>query len=266
MALSTEEQVLLDHLLAKQREEKEKNPEKFRAEQVAAARKKLYVFKVLDASSSMGPYISTTIETYNESLDALKDAQADVYVTLIEFSSIARVKHRGPFEESPRLTHLNYRPSGMTALLDAIGLAFEEADKFTTDYNTSFLLEVLTDGEENVSKNYTRPKLRNELLRRKETGQWTVTVMGPKGSVDIFTDMGVEIGNIAQFDVNSDRSRKGVTRLMAATAQNYVSTLNSATGSVAVNAAYATTAGVGGAAAADVDSWLDQQQQTGISK
>lgn len=260
MALSNEEQVLLDHLLAKQREEKEKNPEKYKADAARAGRR-LYVFKVLDASGSMGPYVSTTVGTYNETLDALKEAQADVTVTLIEFSDYARVKHTGPFASSPRLSNTTYRPGGMTALRDAIGLAFEEADKLAVDYDTSFLLEILTDGAENSSTKYSAARIRQEISRRKESGKWTITVMGPHGSIDIFTSMGIDVGNIAQFDASSERSRGGVTRMMQSSAKGYVQTLNNSIGSVSVNTAYASVAGTAGAA--DVDEWLNKQATSG---
>jgi hypothetical protein len=75
MAFSTEEQVLLDHLMAKQRQDKIDNPQKYQR-----GNKKLIVFKVLDASTSMSSYLQTTISTYNESLDALKEAEAEVHV------------------------------------------------------------------------------------------------------------------------------------------------------------------------------------------
>jgi hypothetical protein len=259
MALSTEEQVLLDQLLEKQRQDKIDNPQKYQR-----SGKKLYVFKVLDASSSMHAYWDTTISTFNESLDALRDAEAEVHVTRIDFASTASVKKRGLYSEGDhRISTTNYRPSGNTAMYDAIGLAFEEADRLESDANTSFLLEILTDGEENNSSRWTIHQLKREIEARKRTGQWTVTVMGPKGSIDLFKSMGVEVGNIAQFNANSAQSRGGVTRMMASSAQGYVKSLNASIGSVSVNSAYASVAGTGGGAA-DVDSWLTSAQSGGI--
>jgi Mg-chelatase subunit ChlD len=259
MALSTEQQVLLDQLLEKQRQDKIDNPKKYQR-----SNKKLYVFKVLDASSSMSSYTDTTISTFNESLDALKEAEAEVHVTRIDFASSASVKKRGSFNEgNHRLDRSNYRASGNTAMYDGIGLAFEEADRLESDSNTSFLLEILTDGEENISSRWTIHQLKREIEARKRTGQWTVTVMGPKGSIDLFKSMGVEVGNIAQFNANSAQSRGGVTRMMASSAQGYVKSLNASIGSVSVNSAYSSVAGTGGGAA-DVDSWLTNAQSSGI--
>ncbi len=257
MALSTEEQVLLDQLLEKQRQDKIANPKKYER-----GNKKLYVFKVLDASSSMNSYQATTISTFNESLDALKEAEADVYVTRIDFSGAASVKKRGAFNDTDhRLNTTNYRPNGMTAMFDGIGLAFQEADRLESDSDTSFLLEILTDGEENQSTHWTAQQIKREIEARKRTGQWTVTVMGPKGSVDLFKNLGVDVGNIAQFNANSASSRGGVTKMMASAATGYVRSLNASIGSVSVNSAYSSVAGTGGAA--DVDSWLTQAQTSG---
>lgn len=260
MAFSNEEQVLLDHLIEKQRQDKIDNPQKY-----ARGNKKLYVFKVLDASSSMGAYKDTTISTFNESLDALKEAEAEVHVIRIDFAHKAQVMKSGNFKETDhRLNHLNYMPSGMTAMYDGIGLAFEQADRLESDGDTSFLLEILTDGEENQSSRWTMQQVQREIEARKRTGQWTVTVMGPKGSVNLFQKLGVEVGNIAQFNANSASSRSGVTRMMASSAQGYVKSLNASIGSVSVNSAYASVAGTNGGAA-DVDSWLATAQNSGIS-
>lgn len=261
MAFSTEEQVLLDHLMEKQRQDKIDNPQKY-----ARGGKKLYVFKLLDASSSMSSYTDQTISTFNETLDALKEAEAEVTVIRIDFDSNARVVKRGNLKETEhQIGRHNYRPSGSTAMYDAIGLAFEEADKIESDDQTSFLIELLTDGEENQSRRWTAHAVKHAIETRKRTGQWTVTVMGPKGSVNLFTNMGVDVGNIAQFNANSAQSRSGVTRMMASASQGYVKSLNASIGSVSVNSAYSSVAGTGGGAA-DVDSWLTNAQNGGISQ
>lgn len=258
MAFSTEEQVLLDHLMEKQRQDKIDNPQKY-----ARGSKKLYVFKLLDASSSMSGYTDQTISTFNETLDALKDAEAEVHVIRIDFDSAARVVKRGNIKETEHhISRQSYRPSGSTAMYDAIGLAFEEADKLEKDEQTSFLIELLTDGEENQSKRWTAHSVKREIEARKETGQWTVTVMGPKGSVNLFQNLGVDVGNIAQFTASSASSRSGVTRMMASAATGYVKSLNASIGSVSLNSAYASAAGTGGGAA-DVDSWLATAQGNG---
>jgi hypothetical protein len=83
--------------------------------------------------------------------------------------------------------------------------------------------------------------------------------------VNLFQNLGVDVGNIAQFNANSVQSRGGVTRMMSAASKGYVQTLNSSIGSVSVNSAYASVAGTGGGAA-DVDSWLTNAQSSGISQ
>lgn len=252
MALSNEEQVLLDHLLEKQRKDKEENPEKYKR-----GARKLYVFKVLDKSSSMSPHKEVTIATYNESLAALESSEVETFVTLIEFASQAKVAYRAmPFTSATKLNHGNYNPSGMTAMYDAIGLAFETADQLETDGNTSFLLEILTDGEENQSTRYNAQTIKNEIERRKRTGQWTITVMGPKGSVNLFQNMGVEVGNIATFNANSVKSRGAVKGVMSSATRGYVQTLNNSTGAVSVGTTYASVVGTNGG---DVDDWLKNQ-------
>jgi hypothetical protein len=237
MGLSTEEKVLLDHLLEKQKEAKATEPPK------VAGGKKLYVVKALDRSSSMSPYKAVTIETYNESLDALRGSTVETYVTLIEFNASVSAGKVQPLGQVKGLTHNSYNPNGMTAIYDAIGYAFELADKVEWDGNTSFLLEVFTDGEENSSTKYTQHTIKEIIDMRKRSGQWTVTVMGPHGSVNLFRNLGVEVGNIATFNVSSEHSRGLAKSALRKSTANYVSTVNAAVGSVQLDTAYSSVIG-----------------------
>lgn len=239
MALSTEEKVLLDHLLEKQREENANRPPR-----APGGDRKLYVFKLLDKSSSMDSYKQVTIDTYNESLDALRESEVDTFVTLIEFNAEAKITKRAqPLAQAERLTGRTYNPSGMTAIYDAIGLAFELAQTLESDYNTSFLLEVITDGEENKSSKYNAHTVKALIDAHKMTGQWTVTVMGPHGSVDLFKRLGVDVGNIATFNPNSNESRGLTKSVLRSSTANYVRSVNLSSGAVASSSTYSSVIG-----------------------
>jgi hypothetical protein len=69
------------------------------------------------------------------------------------------------------------------------------------------------------------------------TGRWTVTVMGPRGSLDLFTkNLGVYSGNTVQFDASSVRSRGfAKSALNASTSQYFMAT---AAGATSVSDAY----------------------------
>lgn len=248
MALTPAEQVEFNRLKAKMEQDIGD----------ASGKKTLVVFKVLDASYSMRQFTDSTLSTYNESHGSLAEVEGDVFVQRIDFASLVTPHPLQKYADSDKLTHENYWANGNTALYDAIGKAFEIANAMSINDKTSFLLEILTDGEENASQKWTPQALKNEISRRKELG-WTVTVMGPKGSVDIFENIGISKGNIAQYDVNSLRSRGGVTNLMRKSADVFTQAFNCSDGYMSMDATYAVAAGVSANAAADVDTWLDQQ-------
>jgi Mg-chelatase subunit ChlD len=181
----------------------------------AVGSKIVHVIQVLDKSSSMDTGIDITIGAFNENLDILsqqKEGVAKTTATLITFSDADKVKAEYKESTPDRATRLhrsNYAPRGMTALYDAIGYALELSRNFEgADASAQFLLQIFTDGDENVSRRYTASKLKSMIEELNATGRWTVTVMGPRGQLDLFTkNLGVKTGNTVQFDPSSLRSR-----------------------------------------------------------
>jgi hypothetical protein len=204
--------------------------------------RKTHVLQVLDRSSSMSTGKEITISTYNEQLDVMKQAQkkdgGEVTVSLVMFSYGAELVYKAKALDQVETLNLeNYIPGGMTALYDAIGLAIETAQSLDASGDTAFLLQILTDGEENQSKIYTAEKLKSMIEELSATGKWTVTVSGPKGQVDVFAkNVSIPLGNTTGFDPHSLLSRasnKGI--MVEAQAQYFASR---AMGMTSVETAY----------------------------
>ena len=224
MALTKEEQVTLD-LLLKKRD--------------GQTKKLVHVISLLDKSGSMVTGKSRTISAFNENAQIMRseeDENTRVTSTFITFeSSVKVVFAQAGVNRLEPLTDKSFVPSGGTALYDGIGDALNLALSFeaASDANTSFLLQITTDGEENASKRFQPHHLKSRIEELQKSGRWTITVMGPKGSIDLFAEtLGVARGNLATFDASSVRSRGFAANATVASTQNYFKSVKSGAGAV----------------------------------
>ena len=115
---------------------------------------------VLDNSSSMQGISKATVDAVNTRISALRqEAQRHNHnfsVTLITFSDNANPPTYSlvPLNNVVNLNYSDYKPNGWTALLDGVGAAIELFQKVTLGPNDAYLIEVITDGQENYSEKY----------------------------------------------------------------------------------------------------------------
>jgi hypothetical protein len=156
MPLTKEEQALLSALEAKR-------------DAPSQAKKLVHVISLLDKSGSMVTGKSRTISAFNENAQIMRseeDANTRVTSTFITFESNVKVvfAQSGVNRLEP-LTDKSFVPAGGTALYDGIGEALDLALTFEAAYDadTSFLLQITTDGEENSSKRYHPHQLKSRI-------------------------------------------------------------------------------------------------------
>lgn len=142
----------------------------------------LLVF-VQDETGSMNSRRSATMSAFNEYFDTLKKDSKDfgkVTVHAWQFSEAAgedrvRQLHRGTLAKVPKLTGNNYRPRGITPLLDAVGTAMQQADAANAD---RYLFIVQTDGLENASKDFEREQIAKMVSEKEADDNWTLVFLG----------------------------------------------------------------------------------------
>jgi hypothetical protein len=143
---------------------------------------------ILDRSGSMVTCIDSTIEGFNHQLNTLKELKAEFpdqefSFSLTTFNSSIHLDFRdSSVGEAPCLTKSNYVPSGGTALLDAIGTSIGRLEEmYGADIEAdkaSVVCVILTDGEENSSKNYSTDQIRMMISRLQETEKWSFNFLG----------------------------------------------------------------------------------------
>lgn len=188
---------------------------------------KTEVIFILDKSGSMDKIKNDAIGGYNSFIDEQKRIKDDTTFTLVLFDSgYKKIYESLSFDDIENLTEETYVPSSMTALYDAIGITIEthlnkenKADRV--------LCVIMTDGEENASKKYTKTAINNIIEEQKKNG-WEFIFMG--ANIDAFKEgaaIGVSGGNAFNFAATSDGIKDSYFNASSATAMYRVSSSSS---------------------------------------
>jgi len=214
---------------------KKSSPKKSKSKSVVAAPKKVQFHHVivLDKSGSMSSVKGPTISGFNETVAnirqlASKDPSQTHTVTLVTFSDENQnVCWRESLASLKELNDQDYMPSGYTALCDAMGRTMyrmqEElaADNKDNDDVINVLLTVITDGEENRSKQYSASDISkmNEEFKKGSKVLWTVTYIGANQDVmEVAKKYNISASNVAAYASTGAGTKSAFSGLSAARA------------------------------------------------
>jgi uncharacterized protein YegL len=175
--------------------------------------KTTYVALVVDESGSMDSMKKQAISLFNENLNTMKvegkKNNIRNVISLIKFSSKAEVIHKNvELDVINEVDNNSYSPGGYTAMYDGIGTAISVL-KSAPDYNnkdTAFLVLVITDGEENHSREFQGHQI-SEMIKDLEQNdkRWTFTVLGANLDLNKLADtLGIKGGNVQSFNFSDD--------------------------------------------------------------
>jgi hypothetical protein len=189
---------------------------------------KTYIAMVLDKSSSMDSIRAEAIEHFNEQVEQIiADSQGlDTKVSLTIFNQdVEEVFFNEDVSTLKPLTLKTYRPSGMTAMIDAVGQTIDrlELNKDIKDENVAVLVVIVSDGLENASKRYTRADLADRIQALQGTKRWTFTYLGANQDLaQIANDYNIPVGNITAFVADAD-GMKNATVMSVNSTSSYLS-------------------------------------------
>lgn len=163
---------------------------------------------LLDSSGSMGGMRQEAVDGFNEQVKTLQDpANKDLgyRVGLVTFSTrthAAKLWNKKVSALEP-LKVEEYQPDGMTALLDAIGQTIKNMDGLPVSplCDAAYLLVIITDGQENNSKEYPWAQVREMIEDRQRRGNWTFSFLGANMNVvEVASQrLGIPTGNVQAF-------------------------------------------------------------------
>jgi uncharacterized protein YegL len=171
--------------------------------------KRLEMVFVLDRSGSMGPMKNDTIGSFNNFIANQRSLVSDVSAkfTMIQFDTKYDVIVDGiDIADVPDLTNTTYQCGGWTALYDAIGKAIDTVgNRLTTDpdaSNVKVVMVILTDGEENSSKEYNGNRVKEMIAHQESNYGWEFIYMS--SSPDAFTDGNtIGLNNVIPCNLNT---------------------------------------------------------------
>jgi uncharacterized protein YegL len=139
---------------------------------------------ILDKSGSMSGLEADTIGGYNSMLKKQQSIEGECHITTVLFDNYYELLHdRIDIKAVSPITEKEYQVGGSTALLDAIGNAIHKignAQKHTAeDYRAEkVMFVIITDGEENSSREYSAEKVKAQIERHKTKYGWEFIFLG----------------------------------------------------------------------------------------
>ena len=178
---------------------------------------KTLIIIILDESGSMSNKKSDVLGGFNAFIKEqkkIKNDQARLY--LVKFNTSVQVLHQGivitrflykiiSFIEQgvelgrvKPLTKRDYTPGGGTALFDAIAEGVRLADRDRTD-EEQVVCVIMTDGEENSSKETTKQQIKDIIAAHQAQGKWKFLYIGE--SPDNWAkDHGMSLSQVHLYD------------------------------------------------------------------
>lgn len=137
---------------------------------------------LLDRSGSMETIKTSMESAYNEFIKAHKE-NPSTRITLIQFDSVD--KHEIVYQDVP-VTYadpLKIRPRGGTPLIDAFVQAIDStgrrlSNKDSPDRPDQVLFVIITDGEENASRQFRRSDVEHRVRTQSDAYKWRFIYLG----------------------------------------------------------------------------------------
>lgn len=168
----------------------------------------VYNLIILDESGSMQEIKNATITGFNEVVQTIKGVEKQFpeqkhFVSLVTFNGlgIKTLLFNQPVTNLEEIDARTYQPDSMTPLFDAIGLSVNRLRAaIETVPDRAVLVTILTDGEENNSREFTGSGVKKLVDSLKKEG-WTFTYIGANHDVEQVA-FSLSISNSLKFEAN----------------------------------------------------------------
>ena len=151
----------------------------------------VYNLIILDESGSMEAIKDSTISGFNELVQTIKGIEKKYpeqkhFISLVTFNglSIKTKLDKQPVSGLNMIDGDTYNPDSLTPLYDAIGLSVLKLRMDIAGVgNSNVIVTILTDGEENDSKEFSGGQIKKIIDEQKALG-WTFTYIGANHDVE----------------------------------------------------------------------------------
>ncbi|MEL6325636.1 MAG: vWA domain-containing protein [Cyanobacteria bacterium J06626_23] len=171
-----------------------------------------HITVLLDRTGSMQSIRDDTIGGFNAFLNQQKTEPGMATLTLVQFDS------QDPYEvvhnfralpSVPELTRATFVPRASTPLLDAMGRCINDLEKNLLNMQESdrparVVVVVITDGQENASREFRAEQVRSMIKEKQEQSDWQfVFLSADLAAINDALASGVRAGAAMAFDKNA---------------------------------------------------------------
>jgi hypothetical protein len=150
---------------------------------------------ILDESGSMESIKKKIIDGFNELVQTIQGIERQFpeqvhLISVISFNGFGqKILHfMDPVCKLNVLDSTKYKPDADTPLFDAMGFSIGKLRQvLENQLNFNVLVTVLTDGEENYSKEYSKQSIK-ALIENLKLKNWTFTYIGTDHAVEMFAE------------------------------------------------------------------------------
>lgn len=159
---------------------------------------------VFDASGSMSAIRQKALEAVNQQIEAIRtnsiNSNQVINLGVTFFNGIGSNRLKFNANNIRAINAEEYIPDGGTPLWDAIGNAMDQAPKAAHDTDTSYMVIVITDGEENESRTYNSSNLSEKIKKCIASDVWTFAFSVPTYGVKYIKQLNIPDGCIQTWD------------------------------------------------------------------
>lgn len=171
-----------------------------------------YIALVVDRSGSIRSVLEQMQSACDEFIKAQKEAEGECSLLLADFDTQYREIYHGPIAKAPKYT---IEPLGGTALHDAVGrtinsLGIELAAMPESERPDKIMVVIITDGEENSSREFSGDQVRQMVQHQTEKYGWNFDYLGANQDAIL---VGASMGILAENSLTFCASNAGLSNV-----------------------------------------------------
>jgi uncharacterized protein YegL len=172
------------------------------------------IISLVDRSGSMQSILDDAIGGFNTFLRSQQDQPGEAKLSLILFDHEYQIVHQAvDIQQVEPLNQDTYVPRGSTALLDAVGKTIDAvgerlAATAESEKPSQVIVSILTDGYENASQTYSKPKVAEMIKHQTEKYNWAFEFQA--ANMDAFAaakELSIAPDRVVQFEATGEGVR-----------------------------------------------------------
>ncbi len=173
------------------------------------------IISLVDRSGSMQSILDDAIGGFNTFLRSQQDQPGEAKLSLILFDHEYQIVHQAvDIQQVEPLNQDTYVPRGSTALLDAVGKTIDAvgerlAATAESEKPSQVIVSILTDGYENASQTYSKPKVAEMIQHQTEKYNWAFEFQA--ANIDAFAaakELSIAQDHVVQFEATGEGVRE----------------------------------------------------------